>query len=277
MSDTSVPRSKNPPWSLTGHLIYCLVYQIPGGDVPNPTPHSGRNVQSSSDRVSLTDSIRADIRDRIVFADIPAGEILVEARLAKAYSVSKTPVREALGLLSQEGLIEVLPRIGYRVVPVGIHDVHEVFHLRFLLEPEAAVLAARRGAEADILDLRQHSRRELDWLSKQDRLSLEAYVRFHDAFHLGVASLSGSKRLTRFIRLLLRDSTRVRISDPWMGVEGLAEDRETTEQMTGVLLARDEAGARRLMEEHLTSSKTRILDRFNDPESQAQRGQSILA
>jgi len=245
--------------------------------MPDARSHSGRNVQGGSNRVSLTDSIRADIRDRIVFSEIPAGEILVEARVAETYDVSKTPVREALGLLSQEGLIEVLPRVGYRVVPIGIHDVHEVFHLRFLLEPEAAALAARRGTEEDVLDLRQHNRSELDRLSKHKDLSLKSYVRFHDAFHLGVAALSGSERLARFIRSLLRDSTRVRIRDPWMGVEGLAEDREITERMTGVLLERDEAGARHLMEDHLTSSRARILEELSDPEPRSHRGGIVVA
>ena len=98
---------------------------------------------------------------------------------------------------------------------------------------------------------------------------MKSYVCYHDAFHLGIATLSGSKRLTRIIRSLLRDSTRVRIHDPLMGAEGLDEDREFTEQLTGALLEKDETEARRLMSEHLKSSKARILEELSDPELQA--------
>ena len=241
------------------------------------TTQSGRNVQRSpaSKRISLTDSIYEALRDRIVFSEIPAEEILVEARLAEAHGVSKTPVREALALLSQEGLVEVLPRVGYRITPIGLRDVHEVFHLRFLLEPEAAALAARRSAEEDVVDLRRRSRDDLARISGEAPLSLRAYVGCHDAFHLGIAALSGSRRLVRFIRTLLRDSTRVRVRDPLMGVEGLDEDRETTELVAEALLTRDEARARTLMIEHLTSSKARILAKLNDPELTA-RGEGVV-
>lgn len=246
--------------------------------MPTIAAQSGRNVQrsSASRRVSLTDSIRVEIRDRIVFSEIPPNEILVEVRLAEEYGVSKTPVREALGLLSQEGLVEVMPRVGYRVTPIGVQDVHDVFHLRFLLEPEAAALAARRGTRDEVLDLRQRNLEELARLAGEKSLPLRSYVRFHDAFHLGVAALSGSERLARFIRSLLRDSTRVRIRDPLMSVEGLTEDREVTEQVSEALLARDEKQVRRLMNDHLTSSKARILEELSDPESLAGRGRLLI-
>jgi len=232
---------------------------------------SGRKVQrsSASKRPSLTDSICVKIRDRIVFSEILPNQLLVESRLAEEYGVSKTPVREALGLLSQEGLVEVIPRVGYRVTPIGIHDVHEVFHLRFLLEPEAGALAARRGTRDEVVALQKADREELEHLAAQERFSMKSYVCYHDAFHLGIATLSGSKRLTRIIRSLLRDSTRVRIHDPLMGAEGLDEDREFTEQLTGALLEKDETEARRLMSEHLKSSKARILEELSDPELQA--------
>ena len=231
--------------------------------------YSGRNVQRSTtpDKVSLTDSILVEIRDRIVFSEIPAGDILVETRLAEEYGMSKTPIREALALLSQEGLVEVLPRVGYRVTGISPHEVHEVFHLRFLLETEAVALAARRASQKEVLGLRQRNDTWLERLVAEGTPSLKSYTRFHDAFHLGVAVLSRNGRLTGFIQSLLQDSTRIRIRDPLMSVEGFAEDRELSERITEALLARDESVAQTMMKEHLAQSKARILDELNDPEA----------
>ena len=94
-------------------------------------------------QMSLTDKLYFQILDSILSWAIKPGDLLVEARLAKEYNVSKTPVREALGLLSLEGFIEVIPRIGYRVTEVTPRDVHEVFALRTLLETEGVALAAK--------------------------------------------------------------------------------------------------------------------------------------
>ena len=241
--------------------------------MPATQSQGGRNVQApgSSKRISLTDSVRVEIRDRIVFSEIRSGEILVEARLAEEYGVSKTPVREALALLSQEGLVEVLPRVGYRVTTTSLHDVHEVFDLRVLLETEAAALAARRASPDDVVDLRKRNREGLERMTAEATVSLKAYIRFHDAFHLGIVALSGSGRLARFIQSLLQDSTRVRIRDPLMSVAGFDEDRELGERIPAALLDRDEARARELMRQHLAQSKARILKELTDPDARGIR------
>jgi len=239
----------------------------------NLAPHTGRNVQraTSSKRVSLTDSVYEALRDRIVFSEIPPGEILVEARLAEAHGVSKTPVREALGLLSQEGLIEVLPRVGYRVTEISVHDVHDVFRLRSLLEPDAAALAAKRAPRVDVVSFRKWTAEELDRLDREQELSQKTYTRFHDAFHLGITILAESPRLTRFVSSLLSDSTRIRVRDPLMSVEGFEEDRELTAQLADALLAREASLAAEIMREHVSQSKERILAGLSDPEGRGRR------
>lgn len=239
----------------------------------NTTTRSGRNVQRSttSKRISLTDSVHDALRDRIIFSEIPAGEILAEGRLAEEHGVSKTPVREALALLSQQGLIEVLPRVGYRVTDISVQDVHDVFRLRSLLESDAAALAAKRAPQVDVLAFREWTSGELDRLDQEQHMSQKTYTQFHDAFHLGVTILAESTRLTRFVGSLLSDSTRIRVRDPLMSVEGFEEDRELTAQLTDALLSRDETLAAKLMREHLEQSKDRILTRLSNPERRSRR------
>lgn len=233
----------------------------------------GRKVRSNanSGRVSLTDQLYQEIRDKIITWQIAPNEILVEARLAEEYNVSKTPIREALALLSQEGLVEVLPRVGYQVTPIGIGDVHEIFDLRLLLEPEAAALAAKRAIKEEVLALVETNRMWLEKLAQEEGLSLITYLRFHDSFHMGIANLSENRRLARFIGALLRDSARVRMSDPLMSIRGIDEDRELPEQVAQALLKRNEEAARKLLHQHIAESKERILRQLIDPESNQRR------
>lgn len=230
-----------------------------------------RKKMISSERVSLTDSLYSEIQGRIITWQITPNEILVEARLAEEYNVSKTPVREALALLSQEGLVEVLPRVGYRVTSIGIGDVHEIFDLRLLLEPEAVALAAKRATKEEVLALLETNRKWLEKLAREESLSSKTYLRFHDSFHMGIANLSENRRLARFISALLRDSARVRMSDPLMSIRGIDEDRELPEQVTQALFERNEEEARKLLHQHIADSKERILAQLIHPQSKNQR------
>jgi len=223
-------------------------------------PTGGRNVRNNgvSSRISLSDQLYHTIRKKIITWQIPPNEIIVEARLAEENHVSKTPVREALGLLSQDGLVEVIPRVGYRVCLVSVQDVHEVFELRIFLEGEAAALAAQRATEKELLMLQ-----ELDHAGAKelrgDESDPEDYLHFHDMFHLQIAKLSGNSRLAGFIAKLLRDGTRLRMRDPLMSSRGLAEEQEDSVKIVEALISRDAEKARKLMQEHIVESKERVL------------------
>jgi DNA-binding GntR family transcriptional regulator len=237
---------------------------------------SGRSVRrkASSEHVSLTDSLYSEIHDRIVTWQIAPDEILGEARLAEEYNVSKTPIREALALLSQEGLVEVLPRVGYRVTSIGIGDVHEIYDLRLLLEPEAAGLAAMRATNEEVQALLETNREWLAKLAQEESLSSVVYLQFHDSFHKGIAGLSGNGRLARFISGLLRDSARIRMSDPLMSSRGFDEDTELPEQVARALFDRNAERARKLLHTHIADSKERVLSQLIHPEAQ-QRGMPL--
>ena len=93
---------------------------------------------------SKTKVLYQQVREKIVSGEIKPGAILTEAGLSDEYGVSKAPVREALVLLGHEGFVEPMPRIGHVVATFTVQDVLETFHLRSILEAEAAGLAAER-------------------------------------------------------------------------------------------------------------------------------------
>lgn len=88
------------------------------------------------------------IRSAILSGALAPGEQLVESRLAREFGISKTPVREALIRLSADGLVDITPYRGARVVDISTGEVHHIIELRLLLElPIIAALAASRPAE----------------------------------------------------------------------------------------------------------------------------------
>lgn len=207
----------------------------------------------------LSDQLYRLISRKIITWQIRSEEILVEERLAEEYNVSKTPVREALALLRQDGLVEVLPRIGYRVVPVSIQDIHDVFDLRILLEGDAAFLVAVHPPREKLQALLEEERVSAALLAAEGG-SKEEYLEFHDTFHLGIARMCGNVRLARFVEQLLREGARLRMANPFtLKNEGIKEAQEDSEQIVGQMLDHNAEEARRLLQEHIIKSRERIL------------------
>ncbi len=82
------------------------------------------------------------LKDAIRYANLQPGAPLSETRISKALGISRTPVREAMQLLAQEGLVEIIPGRAITVASRSIREVLEVIHIRLLLEPELTRLAA---------------------------------------------------------------------------------------------------------------------------------------
>src|SRR5882757_9697413 len=82
----------------------------------------------------LRESAYAQLRAEILSCELPPGAEIREAELAARFQVSKSPVRDALMRLEREGLVITIPRQGYRVAPISLADVQDMFHLRGVLE-----------------------------------------------------------------------------------------------------------------------------------------------
>ena len=82
------------------------------------------------------------LKDAIRHADIPPGEPLSENRISKTLGLSRTPVREALQMLSQEGLVEIQAGRGVIVAARSFREILDVLFIRLIIEPELTRLAA---------------------------------------------------------------------------------------------------------------------------------------
>lgn len=92
-------------------------------------------------RANISDAVVTQLRNMIVDGRLPAGERINEVKLSQQLGISRTPLREALARLAQEGAIRSVPRIGYSVRPLTLEEFEQIYAIRPLLDPEALRLA----------------------------------------------------------------------------------------------------------------------------------------
>lgn len=130
----------------------------------------------------LRTQLVAKLREDIVAGRFGAGDRLIEKNLEAEYGVSRTVVREALRQLESERLVEIVPNIGPQVRALSYEDVVHLYEVRMALESAACRLAAERGSQAHIQELRSHFEllvRDASGLSVADLR--EEKNRFYDA------------------------------------------------------------------------------------------------
>jgi DNA-binding GntR family transcriptional regulator len=103
--------------------------------------------------VSLSDQAVEALRDEILSCRLAPGATVSETLMTERLSLGRAPVRAALARLAEEGLVQAVPRRGWMVSLVTVRDIHEVFDLRMILEPEAARRAAVSGNTARLARL----------------------------------------------------------------------------------------------------------------------------
>lgn len=104
---------------------------------------------------SLHDEVAAQLRERIFGGELAPGTFLDEVRLAEQMSISRTPLREALKVLTAEGLVRHEPRRGCFVNEVTEQDLDEIFPVIALLEGRCAFEAARNASDAELAALEE--------------------------------------------------------------------------------------------------------------------------
>ena len=97
------------------------------------------------DVVSVADHVERALRARILAGALEPGARLHQEGLSEELGVSRTPLREALGRLAADGLVDVLPNRGARVADVRPEDMRAAYEARLVIEPAAAGLAAERA------------------------------------------------------------------------------------------------------------------------------------
>lgn len=156
---------------------------------------------------SLNQSTRAalTLRQRVLSGAYPSGTRLLEVSLAQELGISRTPIRAALAMLAEEGLIERVGARGFQVRGFAPSEVRDSIELRGLLEGACARMAAERGLSADQRAEMHALLTEMDGCFAEDALDLDRYGALNTRFHTLLATLCGStvfaRELDRVTRL----------------------------------------------------------------------------
>ena len=152
---------------------------------------------------SLVEMATRRLREEILSGRLGPGERLIEDQIRLRFSISRAPLREALRLLAQQGLIEHLPRRGSRVTEWSDNDIRELFAIRAVLEQHAiisafplspAVIQARLNLVRARLEQMRIAGLAEDQLGKDDA---------HRAFHAAIVAMAGNRQLDLAIEPVL--------------------------------------------------------------------------
>ena len=106
----------------------------------------------------LRQQVYEQIKRDIIICVLRPGDPLSENQLVERFNVSKTPIREALTSLVQDGLVEYTPNRGFTVTTVSIMDINEIFEARIFIETELFRMAVKRISDVEVDQLEGQSR-----------------------------------------------------------------------------------------------------------------------
>ena len=195
------------------------------------------------------------LRDAIKRGVLEPGERLMEVQLAEELGISRTPVREAIRKLEQEGYVIMMPRRGTYVSSISVHDVKEIFEIRSALESLSTSLAAMR-IEPEELDKLRALLTEIEGHIKNKDIDkiVETDIKFHGLLY----QVSRNERLVTIISNLKEQLARFRTLS--MSYPGrLKETLEEHRAMVDAIAAGDVDAARDAAERHMEQAEETLL------------------
>ena len=205
---------------------------------------------------SLHEEVAAQLRDRIFAGELMPGVFLDEAQLAQQMNISRTPLREALKVLTAEGLVRHEPRRGCFVREVTEKDLDEIFPVIALLEGRCAREAALHATDADLQAL-EVLHDKLSRHAKARRIS--DYYAVNYAIHEAIITLADNRWLAQVIgdlRKILKLARLQQLHAPGRLEQSLSEHLA----VFAALKARDPEGAEAAMRTHLTRQRDALRD-----------------
>jgi DNA-binding GntR family transcriptional regulator len=191
--------------------------------------------------------IHAELRAELVALKRRPGDVISEAEIALAYGVSRTPVREAILKLSDEGLVDVFPQSGIFVSRIPLAALPEAIIVRKALEATTARFAAGLASASQILSLHAILQRQREADAADDR---DAFHQADEHFHAAIAEVAGYPGIWTLIQQVKIHVDRFRqLTLPQKGrmTQVIAEH----ELILAAIEAHDPAAAGVAMDKHL--------------------------
>lgn len=217
------------------------------------------------------------LRQEILSGKLVAGESLIEQTLANRFEVSRTPIREAIRQLQQEGLVESDRGGGLRVTVITIADAIHLYDCRLGLEQIAAMGACENATAAQIEDLqdclaqanlaepiviKNTSGASAD-VSVNDAEELENRLHIDQSFHRLLADSSGNPQLADLLEQIFSKMALLRLTTTYQNPDVL-EIWAEHEKIVSAIVQRDAQAAAIAVRNHLVASKSRVVQSLQD-------------
>ncbi len=199
-----------------------------------------------------------ELRRSIIMGNCQPGERFNVEDIARSYNTSVTPVRDALQMLSHEGLVTIRPRSGYFVNRITLKQLRDMLELRRILEVASVERAALRISEEQLQEMRQvHS-----GYTGDDDVSYDRYTDENRRFHYLIALASGNHELAEEVGRLHDRLAR------FMVLRRAGKSQETThKRILDALEINDVDAARQALLDDIDTARDAILDKVMQEEA----------
>ena len=193
---------------------------------------------------ALYEEVAELLRQRIFNNELAPGSWIDELRLAEAYGISRTPLREALKVLATEGLVTMKVRRGAYVTEVSEKDQRDVYHLLSLLESDATGVVAQQATEAELAELAQ-----LHQELKAATQNTERFFEINEQFHMRLLEMANNRWRTQLV-LDLRKVMKLNRHNSLFKSGRIEESLQEHQDIMDALLAHDAALSQQRMQTH---------------------------
>jgi DNA-binding GntR family transcriptional regulator len=210
---------------------------------------------ASSEQQVLKQRAYSLLKERIITWQLRPGQFLSEKGLGVEFGMSRTPIREALALLTQESLVRVEPRRGAFVAELSIHDILEIFELREAIETWVVRKVAGRSADGRLAEFERAFREGHAYEEPDHR---HAVALLDQEFHNYLVELAENRRCSALYRNLQDQNQRVRFLSS-LRPERLQASRAEHLRICTTLMDGNVEEAARCMLQHIQNARTAAL------------------
>lgn len=207
-------------------------------------------------RVGLAAEAYTAIRRDIVRCRLEPGLRISKAQLEQRYGLGHAAIRDALARLSQDGLVQIIPREAFIIAPMTLKQVHDIYDARLIVEPVAARLAAGRVDEQLLrrLDAEHFAHHDT---SGDDEL--DARIRANTEFHVAIARASGNERVASIVESLHDELERYMHLSYILGEQLHLTPDPAHQELIAALIAGDDDRAELTMSNQIRNAKDYVV------------------
>lgn len=226
--------------------------------VPRGLPKEKPLTKSRAPRRRLRDTAYERLKDAIRHQELQPGQALSETYLSESLGISRTPVREALQQLAQEGLVQVIPGRAVTVAAPSVQGILNLIHIRSLLEPEVARLVADAPTPEVVTTLRETLVKMQAAAEQGDKA---AWSRADAIWHETLAGACPNTLLAE-LTLQMRNRSHSLSVDSQTTIARLVDCTDEHRQVVDAIETRNPAVAQQAMQQHIHELRESVFRRL---------------